>query len=216
MAGLRGAFGRRRRQGLALALEALRLRGVPPRVAWFYVRAWLTALRAGDRFTLDSATRPSDVSRLLELARGHAMTVELGTGTAWTTIALALADPARRVVSYDPEVRSQREHYLRLIPAEARARIELLTGPAEDVQPAAASVGFLFVDCSHDRETTAAAFTTWRPAVAPGGVVVFHDYDHPRYPGVREAVEQLGLQGTSSGGVFIWRSPRAGAAPSGR
>lgn len=205
MAGLRAAFGKRRRQALALAREALELRGLPPRVAGFYVRAWLTALRAGDRFTLDSATRPADVSRLLALARGHATTVELGTGTAWTTIALALADPARRVVSYDPEVRSQRERYLRLVASADRARIELRAGSAEDVQPAAESVGFLFIDCSHDRETTAAAFTAWRPAMAPGGVVVFHDYDHPRYPGVREAVEQLGLRGTSSRGVFIWR-----------
>jgi SAM-dependent methyltransferase len=209
MAGLRGAFGRRRRQALTLAREALELRALPPRVAGFYVRAWLTALRAGDRFTLDSATRPSDVSRLLALARGHATTAELGTGTAWTTIALALADADRRVVSYDPEERVQRERYLRLIPAHARARIELLTGAAEDVQPAPESVGFLFIDCSHDRETTAAAFKAWRPAMAPEGVVVFHDYDHPRYPGVREAVEQLGLRGTSSDGVFIWRVPSA-------
>jgi predicted O-methyltransferase YrrM len=208
MAGLRRAFGRRRRQALALAREAPHLRALPPRVAGFYLRAWLTALRSGDRFTLDSATRPADVARLLELARGHTATVELGTGTAWTTIALALADPARRVVSYDPEVRSQRERYLRLIPAQARARIELRTGSAEEVAPAAGSVGFLFVDCSHDRATTAAAFTAWRPALAPGGVAVFHDYDHPRYPGVREAVEELGLRGTSSAGVFVWRAPR--------
>jgi predicted O-methyltransferase YrrM len=206
MAGLRGALGRSRRQALALAREARHLRALPPRVAGFYVRAWLTALRTRDRFTLDSATRPSDVARLLSLARGHLATVELGTGTAWTTIALALADPGRRVVSYDPEVRSQRERYLRLIGFGDRARIELRTGSAEDVEPAPDSVGFLFVDCSHDRETTAAAFTAWRPAMAPGGVVVFHDYDHPRYPGVREAVEQLGLRGTSSRGVFIWRA----------
>jgi predicted O-methyltransferase YrrM len=209
MAGLRHAFGRRRRQAVALAREARHLRALPPRVAGFYVRAWLTALGSRDRFTLDSATRPSDVARLLALARGHASTVELGTGTAWTTIALALADPARRVVSYDPEVRSQRERYLRLVGPHARARIELRTGSAEDVEPAPDSVGFLFVDCSHDRETTAAAFTSWRPAIAADGVVVFHDYDHPRYPGVREAVEQLGLRGTSSGGVFVWRAPSA-------
>jgi hypothetical protein len=207
MAGLRQTLGRRRGQTIALAREGWHLRALPPRVAWFYVRAWLTALRTGDRFTLDSASRPSDISRLLALARGHTTAVELGTGTAWTTIALALADSARRVVSYDPEVRPQRERYLRLVDGETRARIELLHGAAESARPDAASVGFLFIDCAHDRETTAAAFGTWRPAMAPEGVVVFHDYDHPRYPGVREAVEQLGLAGTNSRGVFIWRVP---------
>ena len=175
-------------------------------MAGFYVRAWVSALRAGDHFTLSSATRPSDVAMLLALARGHTVAVELGTGTAWTTLALALADPARRVVSYDPEVRSQRERYLRLVPAATRARIELRNGAAEDAHADPRSVGFLFIDCAHDRETTAAAFATWQPAMGPDGVVVFHDYDHPRYPGVREAVEQLGLEGTSRGGVFIWRA----------
>jgi len=192
-----------------LAREALRLRHLPPPVAGFYVRAWLTALRERDRFTLDSAARPSDVSVLLALARGHAVTVELGTGTAWTTIALALADPGRRVVSYDPVVRPQREKYLGLTGRQARAQIELRNESAENAEPAPLSVGFLFIDCSHDRETTAAAFGAWQPAMAPGGVVVFHDYEHPRYPGVREAIDQIGLQGTSTRGVFIWRVPTA-------
>ena len=34
---------------------------------------------------------------------------------------------------------------------------------------------FLFIDCAHDCETTAAAFRAWETAVASGGVVAFHD-----------------------------------------
>lgn len=189
-----------------MAREAATLRRVPPRVTLFYVRAWLRALRSRDRFTLDSASRPSDVAALLALARGHTEAAELGTGTAWTTIALALADRRRRVVSYDPVARPERERYLALAGA-ARARIRLNAEPAEAARPGPASVGFLFIDCAHDRETTAAAFRAWRGAVAPGGVVAFHDYDHPVYPGVRDAVEELGLTGESVGGVFVWRGP---------
>jgi hypothetical protein len=40
-----------------------------------------------------------------------------------------------------------------------------------------------------------------------GGVIAFHDFDHPDYPGVREAVEELGLTGEVRGGVFVWRKP---------
>jgi predicted O-methyltransferase YrrM len=189
-----------------VAREAATLRRVPPRVTVFYVRAWMRALRTRDRFTLDSASRPSDVAALLALARGHVEAAELGTGTAWTTIALALADRRRRVVSYDPVARPERERYLALAGA-ARGRIRLHDLPAEAAQPEPASVGFLFIDCAHDRETTAAAFRAWREAVAPGGVVAFHDYDHPVYPGVRDAVEELGLAGESVGGVFVWRGP---------
>jgi SAM-dependent methyltransferase len=133
--------------------------------------------------------------------------VELGTGTAWTAIALAAADLARRVVSYDPVARQERERYLALVPPSVRARIELRAEPAEAARPARASVGFLFVDCAHDRETTANAFRAWRDAVAPGGVAVFHDYGHPDYPGVREAVAELGLEGREKGGLFVWRQP---------
>jgi predicted O-methyltransferase YrrM len=198
------------RQTAAVAREAATLRSVPPRVALFYVRAWITALRSRDRFTLDSASRPSDVAGLLALARGHTRAVELGTGTAWTTIALALADEHRRIESYDPEVRTQRERYLRLVPESARSRIDLRAQPAEAGRPDPASVGFLFIDCAHDRETTVAAFRAWEAAVRPGGVVAFHDYDHPRYPGVRDAVRELGLPGVTRNGVFVWQRPAAG------
>jgi predicted O-methyltransferase YrrM len=189
----------------AAARELSWLRAVPWPVARFYLRAWLTALRTRDRFTIDSATRPSDVAALLALARGHAVAVELGTGTAWTTVALALADAGRRVESYDPVVRPERERYLALAPA-ARERIALHAAPAQDARPQPGSVGFLFIDCAHDRETTVAAYRAWAAAVAPGGVVAFHDYDHPRYPGVSEAVRELGLRGQVRGGVFVRRA----------
>lgn len=207
--GLRERLGSRRRKAAILARELVRLRSLPDRVAVFYVRAWLTALRSRDRFTLNSATRPSDVTTLLALARGRKAIVELGTGTAWTTIALALAEDDRRVASYDPVVRSERERYLALIPEQTRACIELHHESGELVRPAAASVSFLFVDCAHDCETTLAAFRAWEPAIAPGGVVAFHDYDHPHHPGVRQAVELLDLHGTKRGGVFVWSRPDA-------
>jgi predicted O-methyltransferase YrrM len=178
-------------------------------VAAFYVRAWLVAVRSSDRFTLDSASRPSDVAALLGLARGRTAAVELGTGTAWTTIALALADDGRWVATYDPIARPERERYLALVPSRARARIKLHAQAAEAARPDLASVDFLFIDCAHDRDTTAAAFRIWETAIAPDGLVVFHDYDHPRYPGVRDAVRELGLQGATRGGLFIWHKPGA-------
>jgi SAM-dependent methyltransferase len=207
MAAGRGRLTARRHQAGLIAREAAALRGLPPAVIAFYARAWWTAWRTRDRFTLDSATRPSHGARLLALAAGHRSAAELGTGTAWTAIALAAADPARRVVSYDPVAREERERYLALVPAAVRARIELRAEPAEAAEAAPASVGFLFVDCAHDRETTANAFRAWRDAVAPGGVAAFHDYGHPEYPGVREAVAELGLDGREEGGLFVWRQP---------
>src|SRR4051812_15366423 len=180
MSGLRDRVESRRRQAAAVAGEAQRLRGLPRTVAVFYLRAWFTALRSQDRFTLDSASRPSDVAVLLALADGYNTTVELGTGTAWTTIALALADSTRRVASYDPVIRPQRERYLALIPEQARARIALHHEPAEAARPEPASVGFLFIDCAHDSKTTAGAFRAWETAIAPGRVSRLRPPDLPR------------------------------------
>jgi predicted O-methyltransferase YrrM len=186
----------------------LSLRALPWRVARFYLRARRHARRSGDRFSLDSAARPSELTELLELARGRYVVVELGTGTAWSAIALALDDRSRRIVSYDPSVRPERSAYLRLAGDDARERIELRAepdtrGPHVGDPPAQ----LLFIDSEHEREPVLAAFAAWRAALAPAGVVVFHDYRHPDYPGVREAVNELALEGSELGGMFVWRAP---------
>lgn len=186
----------------------LSLRALPPRVALFYLRARRQARRDGDRFSLDSAARPPELAELLSLAAGRRAVVELGTGTAWSAIALALADGARSVISYDPCVRMERETYLALASADVSGRIELRAAPdTAGPRPGDPPVDFLFIDSLHEREPAAAAFRAWRDALAPGAVVVFHDYDHPDYPGVAEAVSDLKLEGHRSGGQFVWRAP---------
>lgn len=132
--------------------------------------------------------------------------MEIGTGTAWTTAALALADGERRVVSYDPIVRPERDRYLEL--AGIGDRIELResggeSGPADGDPPP----DFVFVDGSHERELTIATFQAWRDRLAPGGAIAFHDYGNELYPGVTEAISELGLKGSVERDVFVWTAP---------
>src|SRR2546423_4063404 len=110
----------------------LALRALPPRVAVFQWRARRLAERAGHAWGLDAAAAPTDLGALLRLARGRREVVELGTGPAWTAIALAIADPARRVTSYDPVVHEHRDDYLALVggPVRRRIRFEPLEGAA--------------------------------------------------------------------------------------
>jgi predicted O-methyltransferase YrrM len=188
----------------------LSLRVLPWRVARFYWRARRHAMRSRDDFSLASAARPAELAQLLALARERTSVVELGTGTAWSAIALALDDHARRIVSYDPSVRPERIAYLRLAGADARERIELRAEPdTRGPHVGDSPPQLLFIDSEHQREPVLAAFAAWRGALAPGAVVVFHDYAHPAYPGVREAVSELALQGSERGGVFVWRAPEA-------
>lgn len=183
-------------------------RRLPPRVAWFYARALLRARRLGDSFALRSTTRPADVALVLELARGRRRVAELGTATGWTAGALALDDRERRVVSFDPVVQQHRDAYLALLPSAARARLDLRaeTGDA-GAAGVAEPVELLFVDSTHSRAGTVAELRAWRPKLAPGALVVLHDYGNPAFPGVAEAVADLALEGEARGGCFVWRAP---------
>jgi predicted O-methyltransferase YrrM len=187
---------------------ALSLRVLPLRVARFWWRARRHARRAEDRFSLDSAARPAELAELLASARDRTSVVELGTGTAWSAIALALDDRVRRIVSYDPCVRHAREAYLDLAGRGVRERIDLRDEPdSVGPRPADPPAQLLFIDSSHERHAVVTAFRTWRGALAPDAVVVFHDHGHPDYPGVREAVTELALSGEECGGLFVWRTP---------
>lgn len=174
-------------------------------MAWFYFRARRDAARSGDDWSLGSATKPESLALLLRIARGRRTVVEIGTGTAWTTAALALADRERHVVSYDPIVRPERERYLDL--SGARDRIVLRAeggeaGPASGDEPP----DFVFIDGSHEKELTIRTFEAWRERLAPGGAIAFHDYGNELYPGVTEAIRELGLDGDVERDVYIWRS----------
>jgi Methyltransferase domain len=181
-------------------------RVLPRAVRRFYRAADAYARQAGDAFSLDSATRPAELNALLALAVGRRTVVELGTATAWTTAALALADPQRHVISYDPVVHAHRDAYVALAGDDVRGRIEL-RAQTEGAGPQAGDppVQLLFVDSTHDRESVLRTVPVWRDALAVGAVVAFHDYDHPDFPGVREAIEELGLPGEVRGGLFVWR-----------
>jgi predicted O-methyltransferase YrrM len=180
---------------------------LPPRVALFYSRARRAAARDGDEWSLRSATGPESLRRILRLARGRRRVVEIGTGTAWTTAALLVADRQRHVLSFDPRVWPQRDRYLALAGGGLGARLELVEGGGEDgpgERPWRPDM--LFVDGSHDRDLTIATFTAWRPALEDGAIVAFHDFENPEYPGVTEAIRSLGLDGEADGDVFVWRA----------
>ena len=179
--------------------------GLPPRVALFRWRARRLARRAGHAWGLEAAASPADLAALLRLARGRREAVELGTGPAWTAIALALADPERRVTSYDPVVHDHREDYLGLVPARVRERIRFVTAEGADgAAEHAGGVELLFVDSTHEHAATVAELRAWEPRLAEGAVVALHDYGHPEFPGVADAVRELALEGEVTGGIFAF------------
>jgi hypothetical protein len=199
------------RVNLSLVLRLIRTTpALPPAVAWFLGRALCVAIVSGDAFSMRSAAAPHQLALLVRMARGRRQVVELGTATGWTAAALALADRARVVVSCDPHIQPGRGRYLRLLRSSARARIELVH--AAGVEAAAMDVhevDLLFIDSSHERQATIDEWHAWRPRLAPDALVVFHDCDHPEFPGIARAIEELGLSGQRRAGMFVWRVSEA-------
>ena len=180
------------------------LRHLPRKVAVFQARAHALALKLDDGFALDAAARPDQLAELLRVAEGRRSVVELGTATAWTAASLVLADPVRTVLTVDPVVQPHRAAYLDLLDDEDRARIDLAQGTGVDAAAQGETpVDLLFVDSTHERDDTVAEFRAWRGRLAPGAVVVFHDFGNPAFPGVAQAVEQLALNGRSGHGMFV-------------
>jgi predicted O-methyltransferase YrrM len=185
--------------------HAAQLRALPPRVALFQYRARRRARRTGDVFSLTSATRPRDLALLLKLADGRRQVVEIGTGTGWTSIALALADPERRVTTFEPSPRPATEGYLALARPDVRRRITFLAAAGAKGPQNSETADLLYIDSSHTREGTLAELGAWQAALAPAALVILDDYTHPDYPGVREAVQELGLTGEQCGTLFVHR-----------
>lgn len=187
------------------------LRSLPWRVAIFQWRAWRLAGRLGDEFGRVSATRPWKLATLLNLAVDAQFVVELGTAHAWTAISLALAREDREVVSYDPVERDERSRYLQLVPEQVRRRVTFVcqrgdSGPGTD-RP----VDFLYIDTLHQRAETIQELQAWRQVLRDGAWVIIDDYDHPEYPGVREAISELRLGGEIRDNLFVHQVVRAAA-----
>jgi hypothetical protein len=193
-----------RQRAAAIVRQVAALPRLPPRVALFYLRAFWTAISRGDRWSLYVAMRPRELAEVLTLALGRFTVVEVGTGTAWTAIALALAEPGRRVTSYDIIIRPERHLYLGLVGEDVRSRLDLLDRNRARPEAGPARPDMVFIDSSHEREETVATFREWEPRLVAGGVVGFHDYLNPFFPGIAEAVEELGLEGKLVGDMFVW------------
>jgi predicted O-methyltransferase YrrM len=181
------------------------LRVLPPRVALFQWRAWRLAVRSEDAFALVSATRPRNLAVLLRVARACPRVVELGTGSAWTAISLALADRERVVVSYDPIERPERERYLRLVGPGTRGRLTFVGAPGNGGPRGNETIDLLYIDSSHEREETIREVHAWRGSLKEGSLIIFDDFAHEEYRGVAEAIRCMGIRGEQREGLFVHR-----------
>lgn len=67
----------------------------------------------------------------------------------------------------------------------------LSTEPEAQAQAAEFPFNLLIIDGDHSYEGAQADFEGYLPLLAPGGLVIFDDYDAPEWPGVRQYVDEV-------------------------
>src|SRR5918998_704971 len=97
--------------------------------------------------------------------------------------------------------------------AMRRARLHLHDRPGGRGPDDPPPVDAVFIDSSHEYDETVATFRTWEPALAAGGIIAFHDWQDEAYPGVTEAVRDLGLPRGGRGDLFVWGQPAGWGSP---
>lgn len=70
---------------------------------------------------------------------------------------------------------------VRLIPAMTMDAAKFWSAP----------IDFLYVDADHSYMGVWWDLVAWVPHVKPGGLIIGDDYEHPRYPGVRQAFDEF-------------------------
>ena len=71
------------------------------------------------------------------------------------------------------------------------------------------SLDLVFLDASHDYFSTAAGIRRWLPKVRPGGFIGGHDYGHPKFPGVKKAVDECFIN-VSIYPDYVWFTKKRG------
>ncbi len=89
-----------------------------------------------------------------------------------------------------------------------RARILRMESVEAAQQFAGGSLDMVFIDANHSLEAVRSDIAAWLGKVKPGGIIGGHDYNHPRYPGCKQAVLEAFKEETISMGVdrTWWRT----------
>lgn len=66
-------------------------------------------------------------------------------------------------------------------------------------------VSFAFVDHDHEYDTTRDAWNLLWPLITPGGILAFHDFGHPDYPGGTLFLRENCLTNRTEGSSIVYK-----------
>jgi predicted O-methyltransferase YrrM len=135
--------------------------------------------------------------------RGLKIGAELGVFQGYHSLHLLQANPELRLycvdayrqlrvgIGYDDVSDTQFEELYRTVLSRltptGRARLMRTTTDVAAMSISEA-LDFIFIDADHSYDGVIKDFLAWYPLVKVGGIIAGHDYDHPEWPGVKQAV----------------------------
>jgi len=126
----------------------------------------------------------------------NGLIVEIGTLFGRSTSFLAVG--AKRSVRVYAVDCWEGTHYHRMIQAveyftrlNLMKKIKIIKGYSVEVAKSfKGTINMLYIDGDHAYESVRADYNAWYPFLVKGGIVAFHDHEHPKYPGVVKFVAE--------------------------
>lgn len=149
---------------------------------------------------IEGFMHPCEVEKLTELAAGREV---LEVGSFKGLSAWAMGFSAKSLTAVDTfkansggqlqgEENDTLPDFKRAIARYSHYHVSHYVGTSEEARRVLTSdYDMIFLDANHELQAVRRDIELWHPRVRPGGVLVFHDYGHSAFPGVKEAVDEV-------------------------
>ena len=127
---------------------------------------------------------------------------EIGVALGQTSWYLLDHFPSMKMVLVDPHLRPP----LRKVVERFSDRVEFIKAPSHEAASKVSddSLDLVFIDAQHTYEHVKEDIHVWAPKLKDGGIMGGHDLYDASFPGVRQAVEETGLEYEADAGHTWW------------
>lgn len=161
----------------------------------------MNLLETASAIDVQGFLHPEELEKLVELARNKEV-LEIGAFRGLSAWGMAIV--ATRVTSIDTfkansAGQTQMEALTTLVDYQEAtkrfANVEFVIGTSEQLAGlmrfTTTAFDMIFLDAMHTYEDVKADIHRWWPRIRQNGLMVFHDYGHDDFPGVKKAVDEI-------------------------
>lgn len=149
----------------------------------------LTSYQIAEKHGMMSKGEVDLMKRCAEMLPEDAICVNIGAGYGTSVAALLETAPTAFVFSVDKSPRPEERELLSQCDVDVNRCVRLL-GKSWDVgEYFPFQIDYLLIDGAHYKEAVEKDIAAWVPKLRGEGLLLFHDYDHPKAPVVGEVVD---------------------------